>query len=223
MQNFAFYSPTRIFFGQGQIKVLGAQVKQYGSKVLLLYGKNSIKRNGIYDAVVEQLRSQDIPFMELSGVDPNPRLATVIAGANLCREHGLDFILAVGGGSVIDCAKGIAAVTLYDGNPWEFWSWQTRITRALPVGSVLTISATGSEMNFISVVTNEETQEKNGVGSDALFPKFSILDPAYTFTVPPNQTAAGVADILAHVYEFYFSVEASAYLQDSIAEAVMKT
>lgn len=223
MQNFTFYSPTRIFFGQGQVEALGPQVKQHGSKVLLLYGKGSIKRNGIYDAVTAQLNAHGIPFLELSGVDPNPRITTVRLGAEMCRQHNLDFILAVGGGSVIDCAKGIAAAALYDGDPWDFWAWKTRVTQALPLGAVLTLSATGSEMNNGTVITNEELEEKRGAGGDPLFPKFSILDPTYTFTVPPDQTAAGVADILTHVYEFYFSTVEGAALQDYLAEAVMKT
>jgi alcohol dehydrogenase YqhD (iron-dependent ADH family) len=223
MRNFQFYAPTRIFFGQDQIEVLGKQVKQYAHKILLVYGKGSIKSNGIYDAVVAQLQSHDIAFVELAGVDPNPRLATVIEGADLCREHDLTFILAVGGGSVIDCAKGIAAAACYAGDPWNFWAWKVRVAEALPIGAVLTLSATGSEMNSGTVITNEKTTQKHGMGAEVLFPQFSILDPAYTFTVPPQQTAAGVADILAHVYEFYFSPVSSAYLQDALAEAVMKT
>lgn len=223
MQNFTYYSPTRIFFGKGQVEALGTQVKQYGSKVLLVYGKGSIKRNGIYEAVTAQLDAHHIPFFELTGVDPNPRITTVRAGAEMCRQHGLDFILAVGGGSVIDCAKGIAAAALYDGDPWDFWAWKARVAKALPVGGVLTLSATGSEMNNGTVITNEELEEKRGAGGDPLFPKFSILDPTYTFTVPPDQTAAGVADILTHVYEFYFSTVEGAAIQDHLAEAVMKT
>lgn len=223
MQNFTFYSPTRILFGKGQIENLGQQVKQYASKILLVYGKGSIKKNGVYDVVVAQLNAHGITHFELPGVDPNPRITTVKAGADLCRRYGLEFILAVGGGSAIDCAKGVAAAALYDGDPWDFWAYKTKVRQALPVGAVLTLSATGSEMNSNSVVTNEATGQKHGVGADALIPKFSILDPSYSATVPPDQTAAGVADILTHVYEFYFSISTSAYLQDSLAEAVMKT
>jgi hypothetical protein len=223
MQNFTFYSPTRILFGKGQIENLGEQVKQYGSRVLLVYGKGSIKKNGIYDTVVAQLNAHDITFVELTGVDPNPRITTVQAGADLCRQHGLDFVLAVGGGSAIDCAKGIAAAALYAGDPWDFWAYKTKIRQALPIGAVLTLSATGSEMNSNTVVTNESTGQKHGAGADVLIPKLSILDPTYSATVPPDQTAAGVADILTHVYEFYFSTSTSAYLQDTMAEAVMKT
>ncbi len=223
LQNFTYYSPTRIFFGKGQIDVLGAQVRQFGTQVLLVSGKGSIHRNGIHAAVVAQLHSQGINIVELSGVTPNPRLGTVLHGAELCRRHGLEFVLAVGGGSVIDCAKGIAAAALCTDDPWDFWTWKTRITRALPLGTVLTLSATGSEMNSGTVITNEATAQKHGTSADVLFPKFSILDPTYTFSVPPDQTAAGVADILAHVYEFYFSPVEGATLQDNLAEALMKT
>jgi len=223
MQNFNFHSPTNIFFGQGQIEALGEQVSRYGSRVLLLYGKNSIKRSGIYDTAVEQLTSRGISYVELSGVDPNPRLTTVMEGAALCREHNLDFVLAVGGGSVIDCAKGIAVARYYDGDPWDFWDQKAEPVRALPIGAVLTLAATGSEMNNVSVVTNEALREKRGLRNEHFPPRFSILDPAYTFTVPRNQTAAGVADILTHVYEYYFTIDQSAWLQDRMAEAVMKT
>lgn len=223
MLNFTFYAPTRILFGRGQIENLGELVHQYGSKILLVYGHGSIKHNGIYDAIATQLKARGIVWEELSGVDPNPRLHTVIQGAELCRRRGLEFILAVGGGSVIDCAKGIAAVSLYDGDPWDFWAYKAKIRQALPIGAVLTLAATGSEMNSNAVITNEATGQKHGVGADALIPKFSILDPTYTFTVSPAQTAAGVADILTHAYEFYFSASTEAYLQDALAEAVMKT
>jgi alcohol dehydrogenase YqhD (iron-dependent ADH family) len=223
MLNFTFYSPTRILFGQNQIQNLAQEIKPYASKVLLVYGKGSIKKNGIYAAVTDQLKDNGIDFVELPGIDPNPRLTSVIQGADLCRQHNLSFILAVGGGSVIDCAKGIAAAVCYEGDPWDFWAYKAKIRKALPVGAVLTLSATGSEMNGNTVITNEATCQKHGVGADVLFPKFSILDPTYTFTVPPYQTAAGVADILMHVYEFYFSIETGAYLQDSMAEGIMKT
>jgi alcohol dehydrogenase YqhD (iron-dependent ADH family) len=223
MDNFTFYTPTCILFGRDQIRSLGEMVKPYSSRVLLVYGKGSIKRNGIYQAVVDQLEANGITFFELSGVDPNPRLSTVKAGAALCRQHDLGFILAVGGGSAIDCAKGIAAAACYGGDPWDFWAYTAEVSEALPVGTVLTLSATGSEMNATSVLTNEETQEKHGMGGPALYPKFSILDPTYTYSVPPAHIAAGVADIMTHVYEFYFSPVEGAYLVDALGEAVLKT
>lgn len=223
MLNFVFYAPTKIFFGPGKIEVLGEQIKQYADRVLLVYGKGSVKRSGVYDAVVAQLQAHGITWVELGGVDPNPRISTVREGAQLCREQTLGFVLAVGGGSAIDCAKGIAAAALYDGDPWDFWAWETRVRRALPLGTVLTLAATGSEMNDGTVVTNEATQQKHGMSGEPLWPKFSILDPTYTFTVPPLQTAAGVADIMVHIFEFYFSPAPEAFLQDALAEAVLKT
>ncbi len=223
MQNFNFYSPTRILFGQGQVQALGEQVRQHGSRILLVYGKSSIKRTGIYDAVVEQLNKHNLHFVELPGVDPNPRLTSVVEGAALCRTHELDLVLAVGGGSVIDCAKGIAVARFHDGDPWDFWAGTASPKRALPVGVVLTLAATGSEMNNIAVLTNEDLREKCGLRNDHFHPAFSILDPTFTFTVPKIQTASSVADALTHVYESYFTVDESAWLQDRMAEAVMTT
>jgi alcohol dehydrogenase YqhD (iron-dependent ADH family) len=223
MQNFRFYNPTQILFGKGQLDHLAEEILKYGKKVLFLYGKGSIKKIGLYDAVARQLNEYAIPFVELGGVDPNPRISTVRAGAQICREQQVDFILAVGGGSTIDCAKAIAAAALYDGDPWDFWGRKVPIQAALAVGSVLTLSATGSEMNSGAVISNEDTLEKYGAGSDATFPRFSILDPTYTFSVSAHQTACGVVDMLTHVYEFYFSSVEGAYLTDALSEAVMRT
>jgi len=223
MLNFEFYAPTRILFGQDQLNALGEQIMPFGRDILLVYGKGSVKKNGILDAVVAQLDRHSIHYVELGGVDPNPRISTVREGARLCREHNLQLVLAVGGGSAIDCSKAIAFATFYERDPWDFWAGKTDVTRALAVGAVLTLAATGSEMNWTSVITNEVTQEKRGRGSPLLFPKFSILDPTLTFSVPPLQTAAGVADIMTHVYEFYFSQVKTAFLQDSLAEAVLRT
>jgi len=223
MANFDFYNPTQIYFGKGQIKNLGREVLKHGKRVLFVYGKGSIKKNGVYDAVIQELNSQNLSFVELGGVDPNPRISTVREGARLCREQGLDFVEAVGGGSAIDCAKGIAAAANYEGDAWDFWIRKAAIQAALPVGSALTISATGSEMNSGSVITNEDTLEKIGCGGPVLFPRFLILDPTYTYTVSAIQTAAGVADIMTHIFEFYFSKDKETYLQDALAEAVLKT
>lgn len=223
MESFTLHIPTKIFFGQGEIRQLGPSIRAYGRKVLLLYGKGSIKRNGIYDEVVNELLKHDISFVELSGVDPNPRISTVREGIKICRNEGVDFILAVGGGSAIDCAKGIAAGINYEGDPWDFYSYRANPSSALPLGAVLTLAATGSEMNDGSVITNEETKEKHGWGSALIFPKFSILDPTYTYTVSRHQTACGVVDILTHIYEFYFNTGEKAAITDSISEAIMKT
>lgn len=223
MLNFTFENPTRIFFGKGQIKRLGEEVKRYAQRVLLLYGGGSIKANGIYDQVVAALSEGGISYVELGGVKPNPRIDSVREGVRLCRENDLQLVLAVGGGSVIDCAKTIAAGVYYNGDPWDFFIRRARIAQALPVGVVLTLAATGSEMNNNAVISNDETREKKGLSSNLLFPRFAILDPAYTYTVPPLQTAAGVADIMSHVFEQYFSANSDAYLQDRMCEAVLKT
>lgn len=220
--NFDLHMPTEIFFGEGKIEKLGKQVKQYGNKILLLYGKGSIKRSGVYDAVIDQLKQHDIEYVELSGVDPNPRVTTVREGSKLCKERGIDFILAVGGGSTIDCAKGIAIAAKYDGDPWDFYAYIAQPTDGLPLGTVLTLSATGSEMNAGSVITNEETKQKHGYGCEYMMPKFSVLDPTYTYTVSKHQTACGVVDILTHIYEFYFTMPV-AQITDGISESLMRT
>jgi len=223
MLNFTFENPTRIFFGKGQVKRLGEEVKRYAQRVLLLYGGGSIKANGIYGQVVAALNESGISYVELGGVKPNPRIDSVREGVRLCRENDLQLVLAAGGGSVIDCAKIIAAGFYYNGDPWDFFIRRARIAQALPVGVVLTLAATGSEMNNNAVISNEETREKKGLSSNLLFPRFAILDPVYTYTVPPLQTAAGVADIMSHVFEQYFSANSDAYLQDRMCEAVLKT
>ncbi|SHG68965.1 hypothetical protein SAMN02745221_00757 [Thermosyntropha lipolytica DSM 11003] len=223
MLNFVFHNPGKIIFGQGQIKMLGEEIKKYARRVLLVYGEGSIKRNGIYDEVVKILNDNGIFYAELSGVKPNPRIDSVREGVKLCRENNLELVLAVGGGSVIDCAKIIAAGFYYTGDPWDFFTRQAKVEKALPVGAVLTLAATGSEMNGNAVISNEETREKKGLGSPLLIPKFAVLDPTYTYTVSPLQTAAGVADIMSHVFEQYFSANNDAYLQDRICEAVLKT
>ena len=226
MNNFVYNLSTKIFFGKGEISKLPSEIRKYGKKVLFLYGKSSIKKMGLYDEVVNLLNDSNIEFVELSGVDPNPRLSTVKEGSRLCREHDVDFILAVGGGSTIDCAKAIAVDRFYEGDTWTDLYIEKKgdtIKKVLPLGSILTLAATGSEMNKNSVITNEETEEKYGFGSELLKPKFSILDPSYTFTVPKHQTAAGCADILSHLFEQYFSPIKKGYISARIGEAVMKT
>lgn len=223
MLNFNYSIPTKIFFGKGKIDVLGHEVKKYGSKVLLVYGGGSIKRNGIYDRAVEILKNNNIQIWELSNVKPNPRITSVIDGVKICREHNIDFILPIGGGSSIDCSKVIAASVSYEGDPWDIVTRKAKITKVLPIGSILTLAATGSEMDAGAVISNLDTKEKIGIGHEDMKPKFSILDPTYTFTVPKNQTAAGTADIMSHTFEAYFSTEDGAYIQDRLAEAILKT
>ena len=215
--------PTEIFFGKDQIEVLGKRLSRENVKsVLLVYGKGSLKRSGLYDRIISQLADNAIKVTELPGVDPNPRISSVAKGAQLCRENSVDFIVAAGAGSVIDCSKAIAAARYYNGDPWDFFIRRTSVKKALPLCAILTLAATGSEMNGGCVLTNEKTQEKLPMGSIRLKPKFSILDPAYTFSVSKEQTAAGIADITSHVFEQYFSYPDAA-LQDHMSEAVLKT
>jgi alcohol dehydrogenase YqhD (iron-dependent ADH family) len=223
MRNFNYSIPTKIFFGKDQISVLADQIKQYGSKVLLVYGGGSIKKNGIYDRVVSIFNDNGIKFWELSGVDPNPRITSVRKGVEICRENGIDFILAVGGGSSIDCSKVIAAAYYYEGDAWDVVINPGNIKNALPLGTILTLAATGSEMNAGAVITNMEVNEKLGTGNPVMVPKFSILDPTYTFTVPVNQTAAGTVDIMSHIFEVYFSNTKETFVQNRMAEALLKT
>ncbi|MBU5255115.1 iron-containing alcohol dehydrogenase [Tissierella praeacuta] len=223
MLNFNYNIPTKVFFGEGKIEVLGKQIKKYGSRVLLAYGGGSIKKTGIYDEVVKILRENNILYYELSGIEPNPRVESVEEGVKICRDNDIDFILAVGGGSTIDCSKAIAAAYYYKGNPWDLVIGKAKIEKVLPIGTILTLSATGSEMDAGAVITNMETNQKYGFGHPGFFPKFSILDPRYTYTVSKYQTASGVADIMSHTFEEYFSNEKGAYLQDRLAEAILKT
>lgn len=223
MKNFDYNIPTRVHFGKGQISKLKEEVKNFGSNVLLVYGGNSIKRNGIYDQVMNQLSDDEIKVFELSGIAPNPRIESAREGAKICKENKIDVILAVGGGSVIDCSKLIAAAAFYDKDAWELVVDSSKIKNALPIISVLTLSATGSEMDGFAVISNMETNDKLGMGGEILKPRVSILDPEYTYTVPKNQTAAGTADIMSHIIETYFHDEKGAFLQDRFAESLLKT
>lgn len=223
MQNFHYSIPTEIFFGKGQIKVLGEQVKKYGSRVLLTYGGGSIKKIGLYDEVIKILKDNNIEFWELGGIDPNPRIDSVREGIRIIRENDIDFILAVGGGSTIDCSKAIAAGYYYEGDPWDLVIRKVKVVNSLPLGTILTLSATGSEMDSGAVISNLETNQKLSFGHRSMAPKFSILDPTYTFTVPKIQTAAGVADIMSHTFENYFTLNDGAYLQNRLAEGILKT
>lgn len=223
MNNFNYSIPTKIFFGKDKINVLGDEIKKYGSRVLLVYGGGSIKKSGIYDKITEIFKANDISFWELSGVEPNPRITSVKKGIQLCRENKIDIILAVGGGSSIDCAKVVAAGYYYEGDAWDIVIDPRKIENALPLATILTLAATGSEMNSGAVITNIDTNEKLGTGNPAMAPKFSILDPTYTYTLPTKQTAAGTADIISHIFEVYFSSTNEAYLQNRMAEAMLKT
>ncbi|NLT20155.1 MAG: iron-containing alcohol dehydrogenase [Syntrophomonadaceae bacterium] len=223
MLNFNLQFPTRIHFGQGKIEELGKEILQYGTRVLMVYGGGSIKRNGLYDQVVQVFNNNGIYYKELSGVQSNPRISSVRDGVAICKEHNIQLVLAVGGGSSIDCAKIIAAGAKYEGDAWDFFTRKARINEALPLGTILTLAATGSEMNGNAVISNEATLQKKGTGSSYLIPQFSILDPVYTYTVPSEQTAAGTADIMSHVFEQYFSPTPGTFIQDRLAEAMLKT
>ena len=204
MQNFTFWNPTKLIFGKDQLDQLKNEIPQFGKKVLVVYGGGSIKRNGLYDKVMGLLKSIDAQVYELPGVEPNPRITTARKGVEICKKEGIDFLLAVGGGSVIDCTKLIAAGAKYDGDAWDLVVKKASVKEALPFGTVLTLAATGSEMNSGSVITNWETNEKYGWGSPFTFPKFSILDPVHTFSVPRDQTIYGIVDMMSHVLEHYF-------------------
>lgn len=224
MEDFIFQVPTKIIFGKNDMSKLGGEIRKFGgTKVLLVYGKSSIKKMGLYDKVVDALRNGGLPFEELSGVQANPRVSKAREGVRLCKEKGCDFLLAVGGGSTIDCTKLIAAAYYVDEDPWDIVLKKVKAEKALPIGTILTLSATGSEMDKASVITNEETREKLGWASKAVLPKFSYLNPENTFTVSARQTAAGTADIMSHIMENYFSVDDSAFVQDSLSEGLLRT
>lgn len=222
MNGFVFQNPVKLIFGKNKIASLAEEIKPYGNKVLVVYGGGSIKRNGLYEEVMEILNANGMEVHELAGVEPNPRVTTAARGAELCKTHQIDFILAVGGGSVIDCTKLIATAAKYDGDPWDFVVKKAKPADALPFGTILTIAATGSEMNAGSVITNEETEEKYGWGSPFSFPKFSILDPTYTLSLPKDQTVYGIVDMMSHIFEQYFHDEINTPLQDELCEGALR-
>jgi alcohol dehydrogenase len=223
MDNFTFYSPTYFIFGRDEENKAGKYVKRFGgSKVLLHYGSGSIIKSGLLDRVKNSLKEENIDFIELGGVKPNPRSGLVYEGIDLCRKEKVDFVLAIGGGSTIDSAKAIAAGTVYDGDFWDYYSGKP-VTRALPVGTVLTIAAAGSEGSLNSVITNENGMYKRGAAGDALRPVFSILNPALTQTLPPYQTACGATDIMAHLFERYFTTSKEVEVTDRLIEALLLT
>ena len=223
MQNFTFYSPTCFVFGKDAENQAGALVRRFGgTRVLIHYGGGSAVRSGLIDRVQASLKAEGIPCFLLGGVRPNPRSGLVYEGISLCRKEKIDFILAVGGGSSIDSSKAIAAGTVYDGDFWDFYSGK-RIEEALPVGTVLTISAAGSEGSPDSVITLENGMFKRSASGDAIRPKFSILNPTLTQTLPAFQTAAGITDIMAHLYERYLTNTPEVEVTDRIIEALLLT
>lgn len=221
MQNFDYHTPTRLIFGKDVIKELPEVMNQFGKKILLTYGGGSIKKIGLYDKVKELLKDFDI--YELSGIQPNPKYdPSVLDGVKMCKENDVDVILAVGGGSVLDCSKAIAAGAKYDGDPWDLISYQVKAKDALPIVDIITLAATGSEYDAGGVISRTETNDKIGYVDPLLYPAVSFLDPTYTFTVSKKQTAAGCADAMNHIMEQYFC-EDSTLLNDGFMEAGLKS
>lgn len=221
MQNFDYMTPTRLIFGRDAIAKLPEVMTQFGKKILLTYGGGSIKKIGLYQKVLEMLEGYDI--VELPGIQPNPKYdPSVLDGVRLCKEHNVDVILSVGGGSVLDCSKAIAAGAKYDGDPWDLISYKVKAKAALPIVDILTLAATGSEYDCGGVISRTETNDKIGYIDPLLFPVVSILDPVYTFTVSKKQTAAGIADAMNHTIEQYFVAD-STLLNDGFCESMLRS
>ncbi|MCC8192158.1 MAG: iron-containing alcohol dehydrogenase [Ruminococcus sp.] len=225
MNDFIFHNPDKVYFGKEIMKNLPTELLSIGKKVLLVYGGGSIRKNGLYDEIISLAKSADIELYELSGVEPNPRHAMVNKGAAICKEKGIDVILAAGGGSTIDCAKGIAAAALTDdGDVWKLVSNGVWVTEALPIVAILTNAATGSEMDAWAVISNMDTNEKIGLGGSALIPKAAFENPEYSFSLPAYQTACGAFDIFNHVLDnYYFAGDATFDMLLEMQEAVMRT
>jgi hypothetical protein len=224
MRDFVYYAPTEVVFGKESEEQVAGLVKKYGGhKVLVHYGGRSAKKSGLLDKIFALLRQGGVDFVELGGVVPNPRLSLVQKGIDLCRKEKVDFILAIGGGSVIDSSKAIACGVPFDGNVWDIYMGKAEPASYLPVASVLTIPAAGSEMSDASVITNEDGDVKVGYSNPMSRPKFAIMNPVRTFTLPPYQTAAGVTDMMMHTMERYFSPEDDMDLTDALAEAVLRS
>lgn len=221
MLNYVHEIPTKLYFGKGQISHLDEILRSLGKKVLLTYGGGSIKKMGLYDTVIDILKKGGFEVTELSGIEPNPRIESVEEGVRLCKENNIDVILAVGGGSTIDCSKAIAAGVFYDGDLWDMVASYHGTLKALPLVDILTLSATGSEYDGGGVITNLKTHEK--IGNSYTYPYASICDPTYTFSVSKYQTASGTADIMSHIFEGYFSRTEDSDLSDHIAEGILKT
>lgn len=223
MENFTFYNPTELIFGAGELEKVGVKARAFGRRVLMVYGGGSVKQSGLYDRIINKLQEENLEIWELAGIEPNPRLTTIKKGIELCQSHGIELILAVGGGSTIDASKAIAVGNFYEGDVWDFYIKKAVPHQALPIGVVLTNAATASEMNFRSVVTNWEEKLKLSLYHPLCFPKFSILDPTLTYSVPKEHLVYGIVDMLSHVFEQYFSPTPNTPLQERLCEAVMLT
>lgn len=222
MNNFEYENRTRIIFGKDKQKKIGELIKPYADKVLFHYGGESIKKSGLYDEVVKSLKDAGVEAVELGGVKPNPRLSLVHEGIRLCREHKIDFILAVGGGSAIDSAKAIALGVPYDGDVWDYYQTKKPCGEVLQIATILTLPATGSESSDSSVITNEENQLKMGYSSDKIRPLFSIMNPELFYTLPKNQIANGVCDMMSHIFERYFTTTIQRDVTDGLCESTLK-
>ena len=221
MKNFNFQASTNVFFGKDSIQHLPNQVKQFGNKVLVAYGGGSIKKTGLYDTVMELLKDYEVH--ELAGIQPNPKVDSVNEGAKICKENQIDVIVAVGGGSTMDCAKAIACAAYYDGDAWDLVVDHSKIKQALPIITITTMAATGSECDIYSVISNPKTNEKMGLHSKEIMPRVAIMDPTYTYSVNKYHTGAGTADIFSHIFEGYFNVNKGAFVKKRINEALLKT
>lgn len=224
MNSFIYDIPVKVYFGRDQLSHLGTELRKFGRRVLLTYGGGSIKRNGLYDRVVSELRNADMEVYELSGIEPNPRIESVRQGVAMCKEHNIDVLLAVGGGSTIDATKFMAAGACVEHDAWEFFGAGAKpIERALPIVTILTLSATGSEMDTGGVISNLETGDKLGRLAQPLLPKVSFLDPTLTYSVSAYQTACGAADIMSHIMEVYFNMNKDLFMLDCFMEGMLKT
>ena len=224
MNGFVYNIPTKVYFGENQLGHLGEELKKFGKRVLLTYGGGSIKRNGLYDRVIEELHKAELEVFELSGIEPNPRIESVRKGVAICKEQGIDVLLAVGGGSTIDATKFMAAGACVEHDAWEFFGANAKpIDEALPIVTILTLSATGSEMDTAGVISNLETGDKLGRLAPALLPRVSFLDPTLTYSVSKYQTACGAADIMSHIMEVYFNTQEDLFMLDCFMEGMLKT
>ena len=223
MKNFTYHNPTKIIFGKDSENNVGEEIAGYGKKILLVYGAGSIKKNGLYDRVVESLKRQKISCFELSGIKPNPHLSSVREGISICRENNIEALLAVGGGSVIDAAKAVAFGAVYEGDVWDFFTGKLPVTETLPLGSVLTLPGTGSESSFSCVITNEDGWYKRAVNIDTIRPKFAVLNPELTYTLPEYQTVCGGFDAISHALERYFTATENVYATDRQGEAAIRS
>jgi len=223
MNNFIYNIPTKVYFGENQLGHLGEELSKYGKRVLLTYGGGSIIKTGLYDKVVAEIKNAGLELFVLSGIEPNPKVSSVNAGAEICRKENIDVLLAVGGGSVIDCTKFIGAATFYNGDAWDILMQKVPVEKCLPIIDILTLAATGSEMDCGGVISNPETKDKIGLLFPVMQPKVSFLDPTNTYSVSKYQTACGAADMLNHIMEVYFNMNQDLYMLDTVMEGLMKT